>query len=756
MNPVFTFHSRPTGRDASPRTNQTVSVFPRRIHRTLRSFLGSVAAAVTLLPANAEEPARTANRSETTEPVYELADYVVYAARSNAAGAEIDLRPETRSQPELDTAALLRGVPGANFNDNGPLSGQAQYRGMFGARIDTRIDGMALVPGGPNWMDAPLHYAERMQLESVTIQRGIAPVSAGVEAPGGVIEAKTRTSAFGEGEDFQTSGRLSTALRSNGEGFAAGAFAGAGNRSHRFHLLGDILEGNDREFQADDDLEVDASEYSKKHYGFGYAFRAGEHELGFDYRRHETDDTGNPALPADIDFIDTDLFKAEYEGRFGEYEVGGQAFYQDVSHVMTNYKLRPAPDFNNGVDPGPPPFDGTDRRAIHASGETFGAEANASRSLGNGELAVGAEYLRSEHDADVSDPDSMFFATAFNDVERERFSAFGEWRGSLGDDWHLVLGGRLGQVRGDAGRVTPPGLPPAQALATAFNDADRDKSDTLADWALLLRRELGEAWSLRFGLSRKTRAPSYIERYAWLPIESTAGLADGNNHVGNLDLDPEVAHEVEIGLDWERDGAYFSPRVFYRDVDDYIQGTPASDGPAVMVSTVNGDSTPLRYGNVGAEFHGADAGFGYRFDANWRIDGSVSYVRAERTDVDDDIFRVAPLNGSLALTFSRERWRFRAETLWAADQDKVSEENGEPESEGYAVLNLLAEVDVNENLRVAAGIDNVFDTFYRDHLAGFNRVRDSDIGGATAPPATEDNRIPGTGRNFTLRMEYTW
>lgn len=754
MNHFFTYQLRLHKFSALTTRPKALSPFPRRSCRLRQSLLAVLA--LTCGTGNAIGDDADSSRA----PVYELTDYVVYASPSLAAGAEIDLRPETRSEPALDTAALLRGVPGANFNDNGPLSGQAQYRGMFGARIDTRIDGMSLVPGGPNWMDAPLHYAERMQLESLTIQRGIAPVSAGAEAPGGVIEAKTRTSAFTEGDDFETSGRMSSAFRSNGDGIAAGAFVGAGNRSHRFHVLGDILEGSDREFQTDDNRTVDASEYSKVQYGFGYAFRAGAHELAFDYRRHETDDTGNPSLPADIDFIDTDLFKGKYTGEIGEYTVEGQAFYQDVSHVMTNYKLRPAPDFFTPPAGAPMmvqmAFGGTDRRAIDAAGETLGTEAAVRRSFFAGELALGAEFLGSEHNADVSDPDSMFFTTAFNNVERERYSAFAEWSGPLGDAWHLVLGGRLGEVRSDAGRVTPPGLPPAIALATAFNAADRDKSDTLADWALLLRRDLDEAWSIRFGLSRKTRAPTYIERYAWLPIESTAGLADGNNHVGNLDLDPEVAHEVELGFDWERDGAYFTPRVFYRDVDDYIQGTPATDGPTVMVSTANGDPSPLRYNNVGAEFYGADAGFGYRFDASWRIDGSLSYVRAKRTDVDDDIFRVAPLNGSFALTYSLERWRFRAETLWAADQDKVSGENGEPKSDGYAVLNLLAEVEVNENLRVSAGIDNVFDTHYRDHLAGFNRVIGSDIGGPTAPPATERNRIPGTGRNFTLRMEYAW
>ena len=51
---------------------------------------------------------------------------------------------------------------------------------------------------------------------------------------------------------------------------------------------------------------------------------------------------------------------------------------------------------------------------------------------------------------------------------------------------------------------------------------------------------------------------------------------------------------------------------------------------------------------------------------------------------------------------------------------------------------------------------DVFDNRYRDHLAGFNRIIGSDVPGEPAPPATEDNRIPGLGRNLHVRVDITW
>ena len=69
----------------------------------------------------------------------------------------INLAEEITPSPDL--ASLLKKAPGANVNRNGPLTGIAQYRGMYGPRIAVKVDGANIAPSGPNWMDAPLSYA---------------------------------------------------------------------------------------------------------------------------------------------------------------------------------------------------------------------------------------------------------------------------------------------------------------------------------------------------------------------------------------------------------------------------------------------------------------------------------------------------------------------------------------------------------------------------------------------------------------------
>ncbi len=55
-------------------------------------------------------------------------------------------RVETDEVPEIvpDTASLLNRVPGADVNRNGVLTGIAQYRGLYGDRVNVKINGATI------------------------------------------------------------------------------------------------------------------------------------------------------------------------------------------------------------------------------------------------------------------------------------------------------------------------------------------------------------------------------------------------------------------------------------------------------------------------------------------------------------------------------------------------------------------------------------------------------------------------------------
>ncbi|MGD2074230.1 MAG: TonB-dependent receptor [Gammaproteobacteria bacterium] len=650
-----------------------------------------------------------------------------------------EARPPAYSTPKEqapvttpDTAALLRRAPGGGVNSNGPLTGIAQYRGMYGDRVNVLIDGTHISSGGPNGMDPPLSYIPRAQLESLQIIRGIAPVSSGLESIGGTVLATSRRSHFAADDAVSPGGEINAGGASVDSSTELSALGSVANRDHRLHLYGSRENGGNYRFP---DGKVKASRFERVNFGGGYGFRSAGQTFSIDLRRNETDPTGTPALPMDIVYINTSMVQGEYRGEVNGVPVHARLDWSDVDHWMSNYELR---------DPPMPMM--TRLNDAHADGA--GYRFDASVDLGPGRLLLGVDGHLADHDSTVIDPinNPMFRVQNFNDVERNVYGLFGEWNGSLARAWSLELGVRYNRIAMDAGKVSASLSsmnPDVADLQNRFNSTDRSKADDNLDLVARLVHGLSSRLALSLEAGRKTRSPSYQERYLWLPIEATNGLADGNTYVGDVDLDPEKAYEVGAGLDWRGSRFHTEPRVFYRYVDDYIQGVPAADPEVIDV-----DPTAFAFSNVDARLYGADAPWGVALGEHWSLDGVISYVRGKRADISDNLYRIAPLNGRVTLGYRRTRWWASVEGVFYADQDEVSETNNEQKSDAYSLVNLNAGLELGPQLTLAAGVENLTDKQYEDHLSGINRVSGSDV--------ALGERLPGRGRSYFASLELSF
>jgi iron complex outermembrane receptor protein len=634
-----------------------------------------------------------------------------------------------------DSAVLLRKAVGANIISNGPLTGMAQYRGMSRMRISSRINGQMISPGGPNWMDPPLSYAPAAHLESLEVHRGIASVSAGSETIGGVVNATTWQGDFADAGTL-IQGRFRAGARSVNEGsLLAGAVVMA-NTHHRLKVSGLTEQANDARFAGGTILPT---QYQRDRYDVGYGLRLGRHEFTLDYGRNQTGDAGTPSLPMDIAYIDSDLFGFGYRFGAAAWQLDARVWASDIDHGMTNYHLRT------------PPAD----QAMFRRNTTGADNLGFALGLSTNGWQFGIDAHHEEHFSNVDNPNNaMFFVTNFNDAQRRLLSVFAEKTFALGGAWAVELGSRYNRIDTDAGEVdaTPAvtGMPPAVTLRDAFNEADRNITDNNVDLVAKLRYAASGQLAWYLGAARKTRAPSYQERYLWLPLQATAGLADGRTYTGRVDLDSEVAREVEFGLDYASERFRLAPRIFYRDVKDYIQGGVSTNTAAIafvnMMNMMNGTSMPdpLEFQNVDAELYGVDLDWGWQASERLSLEGVLNYVRGRTTG--DNLYRIPPLNGFVALKYGPSRWGIGLESYFAADQKNVAAFNGEPETDGWAIFNLNGYWRVNQTLRLSAGVENLADEVYTDHLAGINRVRGN-------PDIAVGERLPGYGRNFFARMD---
>jgi len=640
-------------------------------------------------------------------------DEVVVIGRSVSTGlAQIQVDREML----VDTATILKDIPGANVNANGPVTGIAQYRGMYGDRVSVVIDHLGVVSGGPNAMDAPLSYASPMITEDLSVTRGIASVSLAPESVGGHMALRLARGEFSS-SDPALSGFVGTRYSANGNVSTSAGRLTLANDSHKVSIIAEVDGGDDITTPVG---VVRPSRLHRERADLSYAFSGDSATLLLYAGRLDTDDTGTPALPMDIRFIKTDLAGAQ-----GSIEVTDglslsiRAGWNDVEHLMDNFGLRQAPM----------PMA---QRQNFATGTGGQLSLGADIALRSSTLRIGFDGTTADHDATITNPNNaMFRVENFVAVKRDVTSAFIEWQRDR-EQADIELGLRVKRVDADAGDVSANGMmgdmgTNVDLLADAFNAANRDLAWDSVDAVIRYRLQSTSGAEWRFELGSKTRAPSYQELYLWLPLQATGGLADGRSYIGGLGLDVERSNEITIGYGRDSGRLTISPQIFYRRVDGYIQGIPSTNMVANMVSQMMSGNPALEFSNVDAEIYGADIAWKVELVDQWYLDGVASYARGRRTDVSDNLYRLASPNASLGLTWESDSLSVTTEVVGYARQDKVSAYNDEEPTPGYGLVNAVLVWYPIESLRLETRVDNLLDKAYQDHVAGINRANGSEI-----------------------------
>ncbi len=637
----------------------------------------------------------------------------------------------------VDSATVLKDIPGANVNANGTITGIAQYRGMFGDRVTVDIDQLSMVSGGPNAMDTPLSYVSPMITGELVVERGIASVSRSPESIGGYMNAKLARGQFSDA-GFDITGTVGTRYSGNSDVSTTAARLTLADHRHRFSLLAEVDDGNDIGTPAG---RIRPSGLNRDRYDLSYAYNDGDKNLLLFAGRLDTTDAGTPALPMDIRYIKTDMAGLQFGTHVSAtLNIEGRFAWNSVDHLMDNFSLRGAP--------APMQFR---QNLAHGSGIQY--ELGGRVDLSNSDLHVGIDGILANHDAVITNPNmAMFRVENFNDIDRDVYGLFAEWQREKGPS-SFEVGVRYKVVKTDAGTVGAMGMPQPMAtnagmLADAFNAADRSLDWGSIDAVLKYHYRQSEQTQWILELGSKTRAPSYQELYLWLPLESTGGLADGRTYMGDLDLRKERSGEIVVGVTSDVGRFSISPQVYFRKIDNYIQGIPSNNMLANMVSTMMTGAGALQFANVDAEIWGADIAWKMTLNNDWFLDGTVSYSRGRRTDISDNLYRLAPLNGSIGLTYAADDWSIKPEVVVYARQDKVSFYNNEQATPAYELVNVAFAWNAAHSWRLEARIDNLLNRTYQDHLAGINRAMGSDIPVGTRLYGAKRTISAGVSFNF--------
>jgi len=644
-----------------------------------------------------------------------------------------EIKMNQSSSPDM--RAQLQTLPGLHVNGNGSVSGVLQYRGLFGDRLRVNIDGSEIAGAGPNAMDSPLSHVIGSLYQNVTLHQGIAPVSVGAETIGGALEIDEYAFDINSSGTWNTQGGFTANLTSNdSRAFSALVYSSGDDRY--FSASADAQKAEN--YEAGNGVEVPSTFYERSALKLRAGMQHNKHRLDFTIAKRDTNESGTPALAMDILFVDALWYRLSHRFQANaQWHIQTQVFGNQNEHDMNNFALRAAPM--------PQMF-----RLNSVESDALGLSSKAVYEQDDTNFEIGAELFNRRHESTITNPnDAMFFINNFNNVQRDRTSVYAQYTSKY-EAWDWQAGLRLTEVSANADNISTNMAmmnPNVRALQDSFNNAERDLSFSLIDTVLKVNIPLTENLSVNASGAIKERAPSYGELFVWFALGVSAGLADGRNYIGNLELDKETAQKLDLGINLVGNDWSFASSVFYSQIDNYILGTPSDNVSANNIAMMNSIPAPLQWDNTDAELSGIEARLLANFSQNWSLQSTIEYVRGKQTGpVEQDLYRLAPLTANVRLGYEINQWKWHLDVRAVSAQNKVAEQQNETPTAGYTVINTSVEYNVSERLSITLLAENLTDKNYADHLAGVNRINQADI--------PRGAKLPSAGRNVGVFLQY--
>jgi hemoglobin/transferrin/lactoferrin receptor protein len=246
-----------------------------------------------------------------------------------------------------------------------------------------------------------------------------------------------------------------------------------------------------------------------------------------------------------------------------------------------------------------------------------------------------------------------------------------------------------------------------------------DESKTSFNLGALYR--VGDANSLYFQYGQGFKVPPYD--LAYFHIYNNFG-----NYIYEIlpspDLAPEESDTWELGARGAIGNLAYTAAIYYNDYKEfisleYLSSEILSFDPFVL-------SEVLQYQNIDeVVIKGAELGLAYYFNNGFSVFSNASYQDGKDQKTNDYISTIAPLSGTVGVSYSSENWSSDIIASWADSMDKVNE--GEISTSGYVVFDWLLDWQVTDRFRFNLAVNNLFDEEYTRYLTVAGRPDTTDV-----------------------------
>lgn len=645
-----------------------------------------------------------------------LAPIVVTAQQGNDAhGLIVHANPKQPTQPipAVDGAAYLQSIVGFNQIKNGGANGDVTFRGMFGSRIKILTDGTENLGACPSRMDNPASYVSPESYDKITVVKGPQTVQYAHTGSAATVIFEREPEQLTSAKPYR--GQASVMLGSYGR-LDQNVEAAVGDETKYARLNANRSIADSYQDGAGNTVP---SDWKKWNADLALGWTPNE-DTWVELKGGKSDGEAVYAGRS----MDGSKFARESLGLHVEKKniseviktVEAQVDYSYNDHVMDNFRLRTPPTTTmHGMQMTVP-----NKMEMEVTRRTLNARAAMTSEWDKVSLMTGIDSQRNKHGGNMI----MYAMPSMNspfktNMEFESYGAFGELSYVFNDQHKLVTGARVDQAKIDN-------------LAT-----NTERKETLPSGFIRIESELAEHVKTYAGLGYVERVPDYWELFSTKYHQSTGTTF--------ADLENEKTAQLDAGYQYEQ-GAFKSWASVYAGlIQDYIL--------VKYVETKNPknqkEELEAYTRNVDATIAGVEAGVAYQFTDQIQADISAMYAWGENTTDHTALPQIAPLEGRFNLRYVQEKYNLGL--LWrvVAAQNRTSYREGNiigydlEDSKGFGTLSLNGTYNIQKDLDLSVGIDNVLNKNYAEHLNKLGVGVDGQVG-------TE--QFNNTGRNYWARI----
>ena len=603
---------------------------------------------------------------------YDASEYVVTATRTPLEKKEVPMAVEVIDAEEISKTGAysvkdaLRFANNIDVTESGMTGNEVKVRGMSSNKVLILIDGrrMAAENTSSTQNAYELSRINIDDVERIEVIRGNGSALYGSDAMAGVINIITKKATQ---ERFIIGAHTGTKD-------AAANFSYASGRQGKISVKASAGVEKIRERHADyvEDGEYNDSTnmYGVRRFlnlGFDYALTE-KTGLAFDMNFMREDQVSTSVAGSDFASYKYDNHRSDYAltyyGKDDKNDWMVRAYYNELKKDQSTVENSEYTDWDT------------------FSYDTFVIEAKNSQKLDDhNTLTYGAEYNITNMDGTrLGGKGDSPFTTIKWDIEKEgsekdvkTYALYLQDELRVGDKLLLIPAVRFDHHDAFGSEVSP-------KLGATYNFSDNSR--------------------VKINYGRSFRAPTVYELYA--TMDKRMGMMNVEVY-GNEDLDPEKAVNFDISLEAEQGKGSAKIGYFHNKISNLITYSDytysyGSSGITIHTEYINVEKAVIQ---------GFEAELGYRFSDKWNLRATYNYIDAIDKSAGERLSGRARHNGLVQLNYTDGTLNPWTGTMWLHYNDDYKYDDDYTLS--YTTLNMVVDKQINRNLHIYAGVDNIFD-----------------------------------------------